>query len=225
MAPVQLVYGNWQGRGEPIRIALAYKGIDWVEPPYSEVVKTLHTNLDSYPFRQVPRYIDEDVDIVQSQAILRHVGRKHGLYGSNLRENAEVDQVIEGFVELRDKLRTAVQGDDAAKQQYNETIAAPAEKLVTLKSPGGGIASLERLLSKNNNGVFVGNDVTIADLLVFTLTDLHFGLGSGIIADHIRTTFPLLTKQHAKISANPGVAAYLKSARRNEAAWGFQLKK
>jgi hypothetical protein len=40
------------------------------------------------------RYIDDEVDMCESHAILRHVGRKHGLYGKDRKEQARVDEVI-----------------------------------------------------------------------------------------------------------------------------------
>jgi hypothetical protein len=39
------------------------------------------------------RFIDDEVDMCQSEAILRHIGRKHGLYGASLAEQARVDEV------------------------------------------------------------------------------------------------------------------------------------
>ena len=48
------------------------------------------------------RIVDGDVDITQTQAILRHVARKHApaLYGANIQEAARVDEAIEGAVDL-----------------------------------------------------------------------------------------------------------------------------
>ena len=45
------------------------------------------------PHPSLPRYIDDEVDMCQSIAILRHVGRKWGLYGASRAETARVDEV------------------------------------------------------------------------------------------------------------------------------------
>lgn len=50
------------------------------------------------PFRpsshlQVPRYCDGEVDICQSEAILRYLGRKHNMYGKGIAEAAAIDEV------------------------------------------------------------------------------------------------------------------------------------
>lgn len=47
----------------------------------------------SAPARPGSRYIDDEVDMCQSEAILRHIGRKHGLYGASRAEQARVDEV------------------------------------------------------------------------------------------------------------------------------------
>lgn len=68
------------------RLCLAYQHIEWFEPPIdlagegdAPLERVYRCQLDGYPFRQLPRYVDGDVDIVGSMAILRHLGRKHGV--------------------------------------------------------------------------------------------------------------------------------------------------
>ena len=43
-------------------------------------------------------YRDDDVDLVQSAAILRYLGRKHGLYGAagDILEATRIDQLLDG---------------------------------------------------------------------------------------------------------------------------------
>lgn len=45
------------------------------------------------PHAPACRYIDAEVDLCQTNAILRHLARKHGLYGANAAEQARVDEV------------------------------------------------------------------------------------------------------------------------------------
>ncbi|KAL3191636.1 hypothetical protein MRX96_059728 [Rhipicephalus microplus] len=44
-----------------------------------------------FPFPNIPYYVDDDVKITQSVAILRYLGRKHDLAGSNDQETTELD--------------------------------------------------------------------------------------------------------------------------------------
>jgi hypothetical protein len=50
---------------------------------------------------QLPYYIDGDVKITQSHAILRHVARKYKLDGETENEKAVVDMIIEEAIDLR----------------------------------------------------------------------------------------------------------------------------
>ena len=68
-----IYYFDVKARAEPLKIALSVKGITYnYEIVKAEQVK----NLDDFPFGQAPRYKDDTVDLVQTNAILRHIGRK-----------------------------------------------------------------------------------------------------------------------------------------------------
>lgn len=46
---------------------MALVGQPWFEPPIEPLAAVMRRQLDSYPFRQLPRYVEEgDVDLVQS---------------------------------------------------------------------------------------------------------------------------------------------------------------
>jgi glutathione S-transferase len=47
------------------------------------------------------RLVDGDLNICQSQAILRHLGRKLNLYGTSDAERAQIDFFLDGIVALR----------------------------------------------------------------------------------------------------------------------------
>lgn len=49
------------------------------------------------------RYVDEDGDVCQSNAILRHIGRKHGLMGASLAEASAIDMLVDGVEDLKRK--------------------------------------------------------------------------------------------------------------------------
>lgn len=54
-----------------------------------------------WPFGQAPAFQDGDLIVAQSDAILRHVGRKFDLYGSSLAEAALIDMVLLGVEDVR----------------------------------------------------------------------------------------------------------------------------
>jgi glutathione S-transferase len=47
--------------------------------------------------------VDEDGSVCQSNAILRHIGRKHGLMGASLADAAAIDMLVDGVEDLKRK--------------------------------------------------------------------------------------------------------------------------
>jgi hypothetical protein len=47
------------------------------------------------------RLVDGELDIAQSQTIVRYLGRKFDCYGSSEKERACIDMILDGIVSLR----------------------------------------------------------------------------------------------------------------------------
>ena len=54
-------------------------------------------------FGQLPCLRDGDFQLVQSSTIMRHLARKHNLYGDNDVERARIDMIHDGGEDLRTK--------------------------------------------------------------------------------------------------------------------------
>ena len=52
-------------------------------------------------FPNLPYYIDGNVKLTQSNAILRHLGRQHGLYGSNDAQSSEIDMLLDTIKDIK----------------------------------------------------------------------------------------------------------------------------
>ncbi|KAH6934278.1 hypothetical protein HPB50_022858 [Hyalomma asiaticum] len=101
MAPV-LGYWNVRGLAQPIRNLLVYKGVSFEDkqykfgPPPDYDLSVWHKG-EKYKlgltFPNLPYYIDGDVKLTQSLAILRYLGRKHDLAARNEREMTELDVI------------------------------------------------------------------------------------------------------------------------------------
>ena len=52
-------------------------------------------------FPNLPFFIDGDVKITQSNAILRYIARKHGLCGDSVEEKTRVDMMADCAMDLR----------------------------------------------------------------------------------------------------------------------------
>ncbi|KAJ6220574.1 hypothetical protein RDWZM_006386 [Blomia tropicalis] len=91
-----LAYFNGRARGEPPRLLLRYIGIDFEDKRYSFDHKTRTSawfeeksklGLD---FPKLPYYIDGEVKLTQSLAILRYLARKHKLDGATEMEKNRI---------------------------------------------------------------------------------------------------------------------------------------
>ncbi|KAF6264736.1 hypothetical protein COO60DRAFT_17832 [Scenedesmus sp. NREL 46B-D3] len=149
-----LHYYPVRGRAEPIRLVLALMQQPWFEPPVESLHRLVRRDLDSYPFRQMPRFVDEvnaKVDLVQSMAILRYLGRKYKLYGcGDMEETAAIDMVLDAVSELREKIKNVwvvSKLEPAAVQRYVSSVLAREAELLASTESGPGLACLERLLA------------------------------------------------------------------------------
>nr|ACO51859.1 Glutathione S-transferase P 1 [Aquarana catesbeiana] len=135
-----IVYFNVRGRCEAMRMPLSDQGVDWKE----EVV-TIDTWMKGdlkkeAVFGQIPAFKDGDFTLYQSNAILRHLARKHGLYGKTPVEAAQIDMVNDGVEDFRLKyIRLIYQNYENGKEDY-------------IKALCNELGHFERILSKNNEG-------------------------------------------------------------------------
>lgn len=167
-----------------------------------------------------PRYTDDSVDLCQSNAILRHIGRKYNLYGGeSLSDQAHVDAILEGVEALRLKYGTLVyqaQLENEAKTAYISEHVDPSTKHG--RNGGAHLAHLAALLGAKE--WMVGSGVTIADVAVFDIVDLHM----RILGEEMKKWYgETLVAHHARVAALPGVAAYLASPLRLEKVNGNGL--
>uniref|UniRef100_C9W1G5 Glutathione S-transferase n=2 Tax=Rhipicephalus sanguineus TaxID=34632 RepID=C9W1G5_RHISA len=99
MAPVVLGYTNTRGLAQSIRNLLVYKGVPFEEkqyklgpaPGYEKAGWASEKFSLGLQFPNLPYYSDGDVNITQSVAILRHLGRKHDLNAKSAEEVTQLD--------------------------------------------------------------------------------------------------------------------------------------
>lgn len=183
----------------------------------------MKTDLEAFPCGQAPRYVDDDVDMVQSNAIVRHLGRKLDMYGDgSLAAAAQVDMVIdtvEGiklkYLELIYKQELA---DDAKAAYWTAHVDA-----ATVHDRNGGthFSYLDCMLHKRAGaGPFaLGATLSVADIMAFDIFDAHL----RIWGDALAAAFPRLAAHHKAVGEVPGIAAYLASDRRHPQQNGTPL--
>ena len=109
MAPI-LAYWDIRGLAQPIRLLLAYTETEYQDkrykcgpaPDFSRECWLKEKNNLGLDFPNLPYYIDGDIKITQSSAILRYIARKHNLCGTTDKEKVTVDMIENCIVAFRE---------------------------------------------------------------------------------------------------------------------------
>ena len=199
MSDVTVTYFDFPGsRGEEVRLALAIAGAPFEDNRVDrETFVRLKPDL---PFGSVPTLeIAGRGVFAQSNAILRLIGRLHGLHPDDPFEAARHDALMEAAEELRQRITATMRIEDP------EMRRAAREQLAEAYLPLWGRA-VERQIG---DGPFVGGaEPSVADL---KLHMIDRWISSGAI-DHLPADafdpFPKLKALSAAVRAHPAVVAW-----------------
>nr|ABV44413.1 pi class glutathione S-transferase [Laternula elliptica] len=203
MTNYELEYFPVRGRGEAIRLLLSdsgltYKEINVLSPDPSAWANKFKPRM---PFGQCPMFRDGDFELVQSNAILRYLGRKHGLVGNSNEDLSKADMVNDSVEDLRSEyVRFIYQNYDAGKEEFVKKLP---EKL----------KPFEKFLA-NGKSTFVLDKITFVDYNLFDLLDILSVLSPGCLKE-----FPVLAKYFQTIADRPGI----KERRSSEACKKMQI--
>ncbi|CDW57108.1 GST C and GST N domain containing protein [Trichuris trichiura] len=181
---------QFPGLGEMIRVALRDNQIDFDDHGFSD---------EEWPqwkpkmaFGQVPCLYDGGKQIVQSGAIMRHLGRRYNLYGSP-EEMDWVDQVYEQGKDVMTKVNNMLFHEYEKKDEFFKTVIP------------GELEKLEKHIKGKQ--FFAGNKPTIADYSIFCLLEHILILGP-----HCLDQFSGLKSFHNGIASRPNLNHYLQSS-------------
>jgi len=201
MAPT-LGYWNIRGLAQPIRLLLAYSGTDYEDKRY---------NLGSAPdydrsewlnekfslgldFPNLPYYLDGEVKLTQSLAIIRHVARQTKLEGQTEEEKLRVELVEQQLVDMNMSLvRICYDPNfDTLKVDYLKNLPTSLD-----------------LLSKflGDRPFLAGESVTYVDFMAYELLDKI-----NLLSSEELERVPNLKNYVERVEALPQIASYLKTA-------------
>lgn len=182
--PYKLVYFPVKGRAQALRYLCADNDIELnVELCQMEGWAAMKPKVT---FGQLPVLFDGDFEIAQSNAILRHIARKHGLYGSNEREMTLIDMINDQQEDTRlSYVKLIYQEYETGKENY-------------IKSLPDKLALFEKVLKMNNDGTgfFVGKQQSFVDYQIFDLLDNLQILSPGCL-----DAFPLIKAFYGRMAA------------------------
>ena len=207
-----LTYWNGRGRCEAIRLMLAACGEEYDEgvpgvPGVSHLAEPEHwtalQDSGALLMGSVPLLCIDGLQLVQSQAIVRYLARKHGLCGdpASASDAVMVDIVAETILDWKNATGFAF--------EYSRNGYEPTQEQTATMAAGNAkfLPRLEGFLARSGTGYFVGSSLTYADLVALEPLEQ--------LAPHEDlAAFPLLGKLHATLRANERLAAWLASDRR-----------
>jgi glutathione S-transferase len=184
----KLVYFPVRGRAEAMRLLLKDNAI-----PFNEEVMPMSEKWGDekpkYTFGQLPALWDGDFLIVQSGAIMRHLARKHGLYGTTEQEMTLCDIISDGFVDVLLDCLKMLDHYDKVKDKFIADLPSRLDKF-------------EKLLVKysTSDGHFIGNKVTYSDYDAFVKLDMLKTLHPPCL-----DAFPKLLAFYNAFAARPAI--------------------
>jgi glutathione S-transferase len=203
MPKLKLTYFGFDGgRGEPIRLALAYGKIPFEDhrfPPSDWPAMKNQTPLHQVPVMEVDGHI-----ITQSNTLLRYAGKLAGLYPKDALEAAHCDEAMETIEDIVIKIvPTMFIQDDEEKRRAREALAAGPIPLF--------LGRLETMLKERGGRYFAGDRLSVADFKVFLWTrHLQSGQLDHIPTDIVQRLAPALAEHCKRISAVPEIVDYYK---------------
>ena len=197
-----LCYWDIRGLAQPIRLLLVHTGTDFEDkmlscgpaPGFDKSCWFDNKYSLGLDFPNLPYYIDGDVKITQSNAILRHIARKHDMLGKNDKERAMVDMMADESMDLRNGwVRLCYNPDfDNLKEAYLKGLASKLERF-------------SKFLA--DKAWFAGDSLTFVDFVMYELIDQH-----KFLAPNCLKKFPNLEEYRTRFEELPKIAEYMKSS-------------
>lgn len=199
MIDYTLSYFDMAGsRGEEVRLAFAIAGVPFHDNRISrDAFAAMKPDL---PFGTLPMLeVEGRGAFFQTNAILRLIGRRHGLYPADAWDAARHDAVMEAVEDLRTRIGVTIRMADP------QAVADTRRSIVADVLPPWG-RGIEALIGDD---LFVGGDSPgLADI---KLHILHRWISGGVL-DHFPAdaldAFPRLTRAAAAVATWPAVVAW-----------------
>uniref|UniRef100_A0A8C1YX15 glutathione transferase n=1 Tax=Cyprinus carpio TaxID=7962 RepID=A0A8C1YX15_CYPCA len=164
---VKLAYWDIRGLAQPIRLLLEYTGTKYEEkfytcgeaPTYDKSCWFNEKDKLGMDFPNLPYLEDGDTKVVQSNAIMRYIARKHNLCGETEEAQMRVDILENQAMDFRNGFVQLCYGDfDKNKTCYTEKLPG------TLKQFSDFLGDRKW---------FAGDKITFVDFIMYELLDQH----------------------------------------------------
>lgn len=200
MPRYRLTYFDFDGgRGESIRIAFRAAGIDFDDHriSFDEFRQTRST----MRFRCSPTLDIDDVQITQSNSMLRYVGKLAGLYPADDMQALYCDEAMDA---VEDLLHQIVQTFGMEGEELRKARAKLVDGWISTFVKG-----FADLLNRGGGKYFADGRLTVADLKVFMqIRSLRSGTLDHVPTDLVDKLAPNLVAHQKRIADDPVVKGY-----------------
>ena len=199
-----LCYWDIRGLAQPIRLLLTYVGTDFEDkllscgpaPDFDKSCWFDNKFSHGLDFPNLPYYIDGDVKVTQSNAILRFIARKYNkeLLGKNETEMALADMMAEESMDFRNGWVSLCYHPDFDNR-----------KTAYLENLDKKLAQFSAFLGKKS--WYAGETITFVDFVMYELIDQH-----KFLAPNCLKKFPNLEEYQTRFEELPKISEYMKSS-------------
>jgi len=197
MSDIKLTYFNATGIAETSRLILAHAGVRYTDQRLTDAQFTGVKN--KLPYGQLPIAKVDGEFIAQSTAIARLFANQFGLSGRTNLEMAQADEIVDVINDLIWKRAAAIKEVDEEKKS---TLV----REVMFDLIPQTLAKLEARLVERGSQFFAGNNLTWADLHVFSFLD-RMRLDNTELLDDV----PNIKNLVDRIEAEPNIAKWIQS--------------
>ncbi|XP_050413749.1 S-crystallin SL11 [Patella vulgata] len=189
-------YFDLRGKGETCRLCFIAAGVSFKDHRIDYAAWPGNYKAET-PFGQLPYLEIDGKKFAQSGAIASYISREYGLYGTSSLEALSID----GVVGLAADYFTMW-----AKSHFEADAGKKTELQLKLKDTDlpSFLANLEKILTANGSGYYVGNQLTLADLSVYDILENSYRDYPSVYS-----SYPKVLANRKKIAALPRIAEYL----------------
>jgi len=198
--PATLGYWNIRGLANYIRLLLEYTGEAYEEKRYDDPSEWFEKDKpkltsEGLPFANLPYYIDGDVKLTQSNAILRYLGDKHHLSGKD-KQKYEVMVLEQQVFDMRMSF---------ARLCYNADFEKLKDEYLNKTLPGHVKTFSDYL---GNKKWLTGDEITYPDFHFYDILSCNLCLAPHCLDQHQN-----LKAYMERFEALPKIKEYMNSTR------------
>jgi len=207
---LELGYWKIRGLGAPLRMILAYKGVQYEDKQYEDFDSWFQGRkpeiLKMNPLANLPYVVDGSVCVCQTNAVFQYIGDKYGLNGKSaeaVRKNdqllCEIYDVRNGMIELTYPFKMVSRTEEEYKANATKFCDQPP------------FSKFENWLEIYGEPYFCGTEPCVCDFHIWEMLDQHKILAEQMEKPPILDKFPKCKAFYERFREISSLQEYFKS--------------